>query len=200
MSNIKLFESKNTRATWHEADQKWYFSAADVVEALTDSSDVKQYIKRMRQRDPELNSNWGTICTLVEMTAADEWKKRGVKESREFAILTAEISRATFGLTPSQYKEFKNLTYPGDNLRDHMTDLELIFTMLGEASTTEIARNKNAQGFQQNKKVSKKGGKIAGDARKALEKKSSRRVVSKQNYKELPEREVRRLIAGKKEL
>ena len=187
MSNIKLFESKRIRAAWNEADQKWYFSVADVVEALTDSNDVKQYIKRMRQRDPKLNSHWGTICTLVEMTAGDgkrrpvqsanvegllriiqsipspkaepfkrwlaqvgyerlqeienpelaaqrmreiyrakgyseawiemrrrgiavrdeltdEWKKRGVKENREFAILTAEISKATFGLTPSQYK------------------------------------------------------------------------------------------------
>ncbi len=221
MSSIKLFESKKIRATWHKAEQKWYFSVADVVEALTDSSDVKQYIKRMRQRDPELNSYWGTICTPLEMTAADgkrrqvqcanvermrgiairdeltdEWQKRGVKESHEFAILTAEISRATFGLTPSEHKEFKNLTYPGDNQRDHMTDLELIFTMLGEASTTEIARNKNTQGFTENKKASKEGGKIAGDARKALEKKSGRKVVSKQNFKELPEREVRRLNAG----
>ena len=84
------------------------------------------------------------------------------------------------------------------NLRDHMTDLELIFSMLGEASTTEIARNKNAQGFQQNRKVSKEGGKIAGDARIALEKKSGRKVVPKQNYKELPEREVRKLSSGKK--
>jgi len=80
-----------------------------------------------------------------------------------------------------------------------MTDLELIFTMLGEASTTEIARNKNAQGFRENKKVSKEGGTIAGNARKALEKKSGRKVVSKQNFKELPEREVRRLNVGEEE-
>lgn len=80
-----------------------------------------------------------------------------------------------------------------------MTDLELIFTMLGEASTTEIARIKDARGFEENKRVSKEGGKIAGDARKALEKKSGRKVVSKQNYKALPEREARRLNAGKEE-
>jgi len=114
-------------------------------------------------------------------------------------ILTAEISTATFGLTPSQYKGYKNLINAGDNLRDHMTDLELIFTMLGEASTTEIARNKNAQGLGENKKASKEGGKIAGDARKALAKKSGRKVISKQNYKKFPEREVRRLKAGKEE-
>jgi len=75
MSNSKIFESKKIRSAWNETDQKWYFSVADVVEALTDSNDVKQYIKRMRQRDPELNSYWGTICTLVEMTAADGGKK-----------------------------------------------------------------------------------------------------------------------------
>jgi hypothetical protein len=74
------------------------------------------------------------IAVRDELT--DEWKKRGVKESREFAILTAEISKATFGMTPSEYKAFKSLSNPGENLRDHMSDLELIFTMLGEASTT----------------------------------------------------------------
>ena len=80
MSNIKLFESRKIRSTWNEAEQKWYFSVADVVEALTDSADVKQYIKRMRQRDPELNANWGTICPPLEMTAADG-KSDGIKES-----------------------------------------------------------------------------------------------------------------------
>ena len=113
--------------------------------------------------------------------------------------MTAEISKATFGLAPAEYKKHKNLALPSDNLRDHMTDLELIFTMLGEASTMEIARNKNAQGFGENKKASKEGGKIAGNARKALEKKSGRKVISKQNYKALPEREARRLIADKDE-
>ena len=102
-------------------------------------------------------------------------------------------------MTPAQYKNFKNLNKPGDNLRDHMTDLELIFSMLGEASTTEIAKNKDAQGFQQNLRASKDGGKIAGDARKALERKSGRKVVSNQNYKELPEKEVRKLTSDKKE-
>jgi hypothetical protein len=86
MSNIKLFESKKIRSAWNEAEQKWYFSVADVVEALTDSTDVKQYIKRMRQRDPELNANWGTICTPVEMTAADG-KRRKIQAANVEGLL-----------------------------------------------------------------------------------------------------------------
>ncbi|MBI4648006.1 MAG: phage antirepressor protein [Bacteroidia bacterium] len=266
MSNIKLFESKQIRSVWNETDQKWYFSVQDVVEILTDSFDVKQYIKRMLSRDEMLKSNWGTICTLVEMTAADgkkrkvqsanaqgllriiqsvpspkaepfklwlakvgterleeienpeiatqrtrelykakgypddwiekrmrsiaireelteEWKNRGVKKQLEYAILTAEISKATFGMTPSEYKKIKGLK--NQNLRDHMTDLELIFSMLGEASTTAIVKTKNPKGFIRNKIVAKQGGTIAGDARKALEFKTGEKVVSEDNY--LPE-------------
>ncbi|NDP22822.1 MAG: Bro-N domain-containing protein [Paludibacter sp.] len=266
MSNIKLFESKQIRTVWNESDQKWYFSIQDVIELLTDTSNVKDYIKKMKKRDFELNSNWGTICPLVEMIAADgrkrkvqaanaqsllriiqsipspkaepfklwlakvgaerleeienpelatqrtrelyklkgypddwiekrmrsiaireelteEWKSRGVKEQIEYAILTAEISKATFGFTPKEYKEIKGLK--SQNLRDHMTDLELIFSMLGEASTKEIAVNTDTQGFDENKKAAKAGGKIAGDARKQLELKSGKKVVSSNNY--LPE-------------
>jgi len=266
MSNIKLFESKQIRSVWNEMDQKWYFSVQDVVQILTDSSDVKQYIKKILSRDEMLKSNWGTICTPVEMIAADgkkrkiqasnakgllriiqsipspkaepfkqwlaqvgsdrldeienpelatqrtrelykvkgypddwiekrmrsiaireelteEWKNRGVKEQIEYAILTSEISKATFGLTPSEYKKVKGLK--NQNLRDHMTDLELIFSMLGEASTTAIVKTKNPKGFNQNKVVAKEGGKIAGDARKALELKTSQKIVSEENY--LPE-------------
>jgi len=266
MSNIKLFESKQIRAVWNETDEKWYFSVQDVVGVLTDSADVKQYVKRMLSRDAMLKSNWGTICTLVEMQATDakkrkvqasdtkgllriiqsipspkaepfklwlaqvgsdrldeienpelatqrtrdlyktkgypddwiekrmrsiaireeltgEWKNRGVREKIEYAILTAEISKATFGLTPSEYKKVKGLK--SQNLRDHMTDLELIFSMLGEASTTAIVKTKNPKGFKQNKVVANQGGKIAGDARKALELKTGEKVVSNENY--LPE-------------
>ncbi|NVO01119.1 MAG: Bro-N domain-containing protein [Bacteroidetes bacterium] len=266
MSNIKLFESKQIRSVWNETENKWYFSVQDVVEVLTDSADVKQYIKRILSRDEQLKSNWGTICTLVEMQAADgkrrkvqaanakgllriiqsipspkaepfkqwlaqvgsdrldeienpelatqrtrelykakgypddwiekrmrsiaireelteEWKNRGVKEQIEYSILTAEISKATFGLTPSQYKKVKGLK--SQNLRDHMTDLELIFSMLGEASTTAIVKTKNPKGFVQNKVVAKQGGKIAGDARKALELKTGEKVISENNF--LPE-------------
>ena len=276
MTNIKLFESTKVRSTWNEKEEKWYFSIQDVLLVLTGSSDIKQYIKKLKSRDPELSNNWGTICTPVEMIAADgkkrkiqaahvenlfriiqsvpspkaepfkrwlakvgserleeienpeiaserireiykqkgysdewiekrmrgiavrdelteEWKKRGVKENREFSILTAEISKATFGMTPSEYKSFKELDRPSDNLRDHMTDLELIFTMLGEASTTEIARKKNTKGFPENKKAAKEGGTIAGNARKALEKKSGEKVSTKENYKILPEKKVKQI-------
>ena len=96
-----------------------------------------------------------------------------------------EISKATFGLTPTEYKNFKALTKPSENLRDHMTDLELIFTMLGEASTTEIAKNKDAQGFPENKKAARAGGNVAGKARKDLERKSGKKVITKANFKEL---------------
>ena len=114
----------------------------------------------------------------------DEWRARGVQEGKEYSILTAEIARATFGLTPGEHASFKGLEQvkTGNNLRDHMTDLELIFTMLGEASTTEIARRGDAQGFVQNRTSAKAGGKIAGNARKALEAKTGRAVVSKANY------------------
>ena len=125
-----------------------------------------------------------------------EWKKRGVKEGVEYSILTAEISKATFGLTPAEYKNFKGLTKHSENLRDHMTDLELIFTMLGEASTTEIAVNKDAKGFVQNRKAAMDGGKVAGSARKDLEKKSGRKVVTKENFKELTQSVSKKLKRG----
>ncbi|MDD2850296.1 MAG: Bro-N domain-containing protein [Desulfuromonadaceae bacterium] len=131
------------------------------------------------------------IAVRDELT--NEWKKRGVKEHLEYAILTAEISRATFDMTPSEYKEFKALDKQRDNLRDHMTDLELIFTMLGEASTTEIARNKDAQGFDDNFAAAGEGGTVAGNARVDLEKKSGRRVSSRDNFREIPEAVKKRL-------
>ena len=263
MSNIKLFESKQIRSAWNEDEQKWYFSVQDVMEILTDSSDVKQYIKRMLSRDDLLKSNWGTICTLVEMKAADgkqrnvqasdtqgllriiqsipspkaepfklwlaqvgsdrldeienpelaaqrsrelyklkgypddwiekrmrsiaireelteEWKSTCVKQQKEYAILTAEISKATFGLVPSAHKKVKGLK--NQNLRDHMTDLELIFSMLGEASTTAIVKTRKPKGFIENKKAAKQGGAVAGNARKELEIKTGQKVVTSQNY------------------
>jgi hypothetical protein len=116
----------------------------------------------------------------VREKLTDEWEKRGVKEDKEYAILTAEISKATFGLKPSEHTKLKNLKK--ENLRDHMNDLELIFSMLGEASTTEIAIQKDAKGFKENKKVAKEGGAIAGNARKELEKKSGKKVVTPSNF------------------
>jgi hypothetical protein len=122
---------------------------------------------------------------LVRDELTNEWKQRGVKEGKEYAILTAEISKATFGIIPSDYKTLKGLTKTTEDLRDHMTDLELIFTMLGEASTTEIAKNKNAKGFVENHKAAKAGGSVAGKASKDLEKKSGKKIVSDQNFKQL---------------
>jgi len=116
----------------------------------------------------------------VRETLTNEWKKRDVKGGKEYAILTSEISKATFGMTPGKYKKFKGLSR--ENLRDHMDDLELIFTMLGEASTTEIAKNKNSQGFSENKSSAQEGGGVAGRARKDLEERSGRKVSTKQNF------------------
>lgn len=265
MSNIKLFQDRKIRSEWNEEEEQWYFSVADVVGALTDSNDPKQYIKKMRSRDEALNLNWGTICTPVEMIAldgkrrkvqaanikglfrivqsipspkaepfkqwlaqvgyervleienpelaqermkelyekkgypkdwidkrlrgiaiqqnlTDEWKKRGIVEERDFAILTAEISKATFGMTPTEYKEFKGLTKKNQNLRDHMDDLELIFTMLGERVTTEISQKEEPETFDESKKIAKRGGKVAGIARKETEKELGRSVSTPSNF------------------
>ncbi len=116
----------------------------------------------------------------VRATLTDEWSKRGVKKGQEYAILTAEISKATFGMTPSEYKKFKKIKQ--ENLRDHMNDLELIFTMLGEAATTEIAKNIDAQELPKNKIVVQKGGSVAGKARKDLESKTGKKVSTNENY------------------
>ncbi|MFA5417446.1 MAG: Bro-N domain-containing protein [Bacteroidales bacterium] len=277
MAHIKLFESKQIRTVWNNKDERWYFAVVDVVEVLTESVNPKDYIKKMRRRDEQLNSNWGTICPPLELIAkdgkkrkvqcsnaegllriiqsipsakaepfkrwlakvgyerleeienpelaskrtrdiykskgysdewiekrvrsiairdelTDEWKKRGVKEKIEYAILTAEISKATFGLTPSEYKEYKGLKR--QNLRDHMTDLELIFSMLGEASTAKIAKAKNAEGFIENKIAAIEGVNVAGVARKELENKSGEKVISSENY--LPEKKTKRLEGKKK--
>ncbi|MCX5819415.1 MAG: Bro-N domain-containing protein [Deltaproteobacteria bacterium] len=264
--NIAVFRGKGIRKIIHK--NEWWFSVSDVVEVLTDSADPRQYIKKMRQRDPELNSNWGTICTPLKIVApdgkmreancantesvfriiqsipspkaepfkrwlakvgyervqeiedpelgtkrtralykakgysddwiekrmrgiaireelTDEWKKRDVKQEQEYAILTAEIAKAAFGVTPGEHKQLKGLKR--ENLRDHMTDLEQIFSMLGEAATTEITRVDDAQGFDESKTAARKGGEVAGTARKDLEKKTGKRVVSPENYLTEPE-------------
>lgn len=120
------------------------------------------------------------IAIRQELT--DEWDKRGIESGREYAILTAEISKATFGITPSEYKKLKGLQR--ENLRDHMNDLELLFTQLGEASTTEIARTDDARGLSENKDAAKRGGSVAGTARIQLERETGRRVVNQRNYLE----------------
>ncbi len=128
------------------------------------------------------------IAIREELT--DEWQNRGAKEEKDYEILTAEISKATFGITPSQYKEIKRLKR--EDLRDHMDDFELIFTMLGERATTEIHRNEDSRGVPKLKTDARVGGKIAGDARKALEKRLKRPIVSGHNY--LKEKEAQKRI------
>lgn len=269
MSQIKLFQDKKIRSVWNDEEEQWYFSVVDVVEALTDSPNPRQYWRKMKDRDLKsyesypiwvqlkLTSSDGkkyaTDCANVKalfriiqsipspkaepfkqwlaqigyermleienpelaqermkelyekkgyskdwidkrlrgiairQNLTDEWKNRGITEERDFSILTAEISRATFGLTPSEYKELKGLTKKNQNLRDHMDDLELIFTMLGERVTTEISEKEKPVTFDENKKVAKRGGSVAGKAREATEKELGRSVVSEKNF--LPKKE-----------
>ena len=127
------------------------------------------------------------IAIREELT--DEWQKRGAEEQRDYEILTAEISKATFNITPSQYKELKGLKR--ENLRDHMDDLELIFTMLGERATTEIHRTEDSKGVPKLRKDAKAGGNIAGGARRELEKKLKKSIVSNKNYLKKPESQKR---------
>lgn len=264
MSNIKLFQNKKIRSAWDEKEEQWYFSVVDVVEALTDSTNPTDYLKKLRKRDHLLGEFLGTNCPQVEMinqegrkrkvlaanvkgifriiqsipspkaepfkvwlatvgyerlqeienpelaqermkelyeqkgypkdwidkrlrgiairqNLTDEWKKRGITEETDYAILTAEISKATFGLIPTQYKELKGLTKKNQNLRDHMNDLELIFTMLGERVTTEISEKEQPETIHESKKVAKRGGNVAGIARKQTEKELGHSVVSKNN-------------------
>jgi hypothetical protein len=131
------------------------------------------------------------IAIREELT--DEWKKREVTKEQEYAILTAEIAKAAFGVTPDEHKQLKGLKR--QNLRDHMSDLELIFSMLGEAATTEITRVDDAQGFEENKHAARKGGEVAGTARKDLEQKTGKRVVSSENYLATPQKSKK--IKGK---
>ena len=118
----------------------------------------------------------------IRQNLTDEWQERGITTEREFSILTAEIAKATFGMTPSEHKQFKGLSRPQDNLRDHMTDLELIFTMLGEKVTTEISQTEKPESFDANKKVAKRGGRVAGTARLETEKELGRSVVSRSHF------------------
>ena len=125
----------------------------------------------------------------IRQNLTDEWKERDIQNQKDYAILTAEISKATFGMTPSEYRKFKNIPDKSKaNLRDNMTDLELIFTMLGEKVTTEISKKEKPKGMPGNSKVAKRGGNVAGKARKDTEKELDRSVVSKNNY--LPQKKL----------
>ncbi|MDD5163128.1 MAG: Bro-N domain-containing protein [Candidatus ainarchaeum sp.] len=151
---------------------------------------MKELYKAKGYSDEWIEKRVRGIAVRQELT--DEWKKRDIREEREFAILTNEISQATFGKTVEEYKKFKRLNK--ENLRDHMTDLELIFTMLGEASTTKIAQSKDAQGFIQNKKAARLGGQIAGGARKKLELESGEKISTPENYLGEPETKKRKKL------
>lgn len=266
--DIHLFENNKIRTAWDEQQEEWYFSITDIVAVLTDSSDPKQYIKKMRSRDSELNSRWGTICTLTPMVAVDgkryrttaaniegvlriiqsipspkaepfkmwlaqvgrerieetidpeltidraletyqkkgysdewihqrilsirvrnaltnEWQKHGVEKGREYAILTDEITKAWSGKSTREYKKIKGLKK--ENLRDNMTDLELVLNMLAETTTTELTKVHNPEGLKENRDIAKRGGTIAGNARKEIEQDTGKPVISLKNATELPE-------------
>lgn len=157
-------------------------------------SRMKEIYRAKGYSDEWIEKRVRGIAIRQELTT--EWQKRGLTENKDYAILTNEISKAAFGKTVDEYKEFKGLNK--ENLRDHMNDLELIFNMLGEASTTKIAKSKNAQGFVENKRAARKGGKIAGDARKKLEVESGEKVVLSENYLQEPESHKRKELKNKK--
>ena len=145
---------------------------------------MKELYKAKGYSDDWIEKRVRGIAIRDELT--DEWNKRGVKEERDYAILTAEISKATFGMTPKEYQKFKGLKK--ENLRDHMDDLELIFSMLGERVSTEITRNEDAQGYNEVEDAAKRGGKVAGNAIKYAEKELKRSVTSNKNYLSEPEK------------
>ena len=264
--SIQLFEDGRIRTAWDEEQEEWYFSVQDVVAVLAESSDPKQYIKKMRTRDPELSANWGTICTPVQMLAADgkkrkiqaanaegllriiqsipspraepfkrwlaqvgrerieetidpeqaidraletyqkkgydtdwihqrllsirvrneltsEWQERGVQRGKEYAILTDEITKAWSGMTTRQYKKLKGLKK--ENLRDNMSTMEIVLNMLAEATTTELSKAHQPEGFSESQKIARRGGSYAGQVRQDIEKDTGRPVITSQNAAQL---------------
>jgi|SRR3989344_4137977 prophage antirepressor-like protein len=264
--NIKptVFEEKEVRRVWE--NEQWYFVIEDVIQVLIDSTDSKQYIQRMKQRDVELGKGWVQIVHTLDVdtkggkqkmncanlkgmfriiqsisspkaepfkqwlaqvgqerieeiqdperaimrakkiyeqrghdddwiakrmrginvrnTLTDEWLDRGAKAGIDFAILTNEIYRGAFEMDAKEIKEFKSLDNP-DNPRDHMSELELILTMLGEATTTEISKTRDSKGLSDLKKDAKEGGSVAGRTRKDIEIQTGKKVISKENFKVL---------------
>ena len=264
-NKLKLFENKVVRSHWDSEQEEWYFSVVDVIEVLTESKDAKQYLKKMRSRDLELNSNWGTICTLVKMVGkdgklreiqaantagilrliqsipspkaepfklwmaqvakerldemqdpeqgiqralmeyralgysenwinqrlksieirkdlTDEWKKHGLKEGIQFATLTDIIYKTWAGKTAKEYKEFKGLKK--ENLRDNMTNKELVLNMLAELSTKEISESSNPENFSDHIQNAVDGATIAKNARIELEQKTGKSVVTPLNARD----------------
>ena len=265
-NSIQLFEDRKIRTAWDEEQEEWYFSVQDVIAVLAESSDPKQYIKKMRARDPELSANWGTICTPVQMLAADgkmrkiqaantegllriiqsipspkaepfkrwlaqvgrerieetidpeqaidraletyqkkgydtdwihqrllsirvrneltaEWQERGVQQGKDYAILTDEITKAWSGMTTRQYKKLKGLKK--ENLRDNMSTMEIVLNMLAEATTTELSKAHQPEGFSESQKIAHRGGSYAGQVRQDIEKDTGRPVITSQNAAQL---------------
>ena len=270
---LVVFQGKKIRRIWHK--KEWWFSAVDIIEALTESERARKYWSdlkvKLAEEGFELSEKIGQLKLLssdgkyyetdcantknmfriiqsitspkaepfkqwlaqvgyerveeiqnpelaqermkqlyeqkgyskswidkrlrgisVRQNLTDEWMKRGVESQENFSILTAEISKASFGMTPLEYKKLKGLDK--ENLRDHMTDLELIFNMLGEASTAEIEKVSDPKTFDEHKKVSREGGKVAKTARLKLESKTKRKVMTSQNYLDEPEKEKRKRL------
>ncbi len=157
---------------------------------------VKEYYELKGYPKEWIDKRLRGIAIRQELT--DEWLNRGVEEQKEFAILTNEISKATFGKNIGEYKEFKGLKKPNQNLRDHMSDWELIFTMLGEKASADITRTRDARGFDECKYSAKRGGQIAENTRKELEQETGEKVISKENYLNLAEKKKKKFV-GKKE-
>jgi len=157
------------------------------IQEIEDPELAQERMKKMYEQKG-YSKNWidkRLRGIAVRQNLTDEWKERGIENHNDYAILTAEISRATFGMTPSEYKKHKNLPEKSKvNLRDNMTDLELIFTMLGEKVTTEISETEQPETFEENKKVANRGGRVAGNARKETEKEIGRTIISSENFLE----------------
>lgn len=265
MQELKIFEEKQIRTIWDEVQEKWYFCVPDIIRVLTDSVDVRQYIKRLRQRDPELNSVWGTICTphqflstdgkrhavncasmegvfriiqsipspkaepikrwLAEVGAerihqmqdpelgiqqslmdykrlgysdnwinqrlksieirkdlTDQWKAHNVEEGVGYATLTDIIYQAWAGLTAREYKNLKGLHQ--ENLRDNMTNEELVMNMLAELTTTNITKEEHPQTMSEHARVAERGGSVARVAKEAFEEQTGKKVVSSLSMKQ----------------
>ena len=271
-NEIKIFNDKQVRTVWDDEKEEWFFSVVDVVEILTESKDSKQYIKKMRSRDEQLNLNWGTICTLVKMPGkdgknreiqasttegilrivqsipspkaepfkmwlakvgaerldeiadpekaiergadyyrakgytenwinqrlqtiemrkelTDEWKARGIEQEKDYAILTNEMTKAWSGLSVKEYKNLKGLKK--ENLRDNMTNIELVLNMLAEVTTTAISKSKEPETFGESLSIAKEGGTVAKNARTDIESRIGKSVVSPLNASDKPALEVK---------
>lgn len=271
-NEIKIFNDKQVRTVWDDEKEEWFFSVVDVVEILTESKDPKQYIKKMRSRDEQLNLNWGTICTLVKMPGkdgknreiqasttegilrivqsipspkaepfkvwlakvgaerldeiadpekaivrgadyyrakgytenwinqrlqtiemrkelTDEWKARGIEQEKDYAILTNEMTKAWSGLSVKEYKNLKGLKK--ENLRDNMTNIELVLNMLAEVTTTAISKSKEPETFGESLSIAKEGGTVAKNARTDIESRIGKSVVSPLNASDKPALEVK---------